>query len=271
MKKLSIITINRNNSLGLQKTIESVVNQSVCDFEYIIIDGASSDQSTEIIKKNSDHLHYWLSEPDTGIYNAMNKGILKATGEYCLFLNSGDWLFDADVVADFLSGNFQEDLVAGSVEYVNGVSRHYIQPSKDKLTYDFFVHDSLMHSATFIKRELFHNYGLYNEKYRIVSDWEFFIKALIVHNCSYSVFNKTVSKFDLQGISSKTSFKVLHKQEMEQVLSEILPRVHPLSVELEYLRSIKQEYDFLKSGRFRLIVRFLLKLKALKKLNDSCN
>ena len=98
---LSIITINRNNAEGLRKTIESVLSQDVSDktqVEYIIIDGASTDESVEVIKSfennqsNKLQITKWISEPDTGIYNAMNKGIKMATGEYCLFLNSGDYI-----------------------------------------------------------------------------------------------------------------------------------------------------------------------------------
>ena len=97
--KLSIITINRNNAEGLRKTMESVLSQTYRDMEYIVVDGASTDQSVNVIKecvnqlKNEDRRMKldWMSEPDTGIYNAMNKGIKKATGEYLLFLNSGDW------------------------------------------------------------------------------------------------------------------------------------------------------------------------------------
>ena len=86
--KLSIITINLNNAAGLRKTIQSVVNQTYIDFEYIIIDGFSSDGSIEVIKEYADRINYWVSEPDRGIYNAMNKGILKTSGEYIHFLNS---------------------------------------------------------------------------------------------------------------------------------------------------------------------------------------
>ena len=97
MPKLSIITINLNNAEGLRKTIPSVISQTYCDFEYIVIDGGSTDGSVDVIKKYADKLSYWVSEPDAGIYNAMNKGIRKAGGEYCQFLNSGDWLVAPDV------------------------------------------------------------------------------------------------------------------------------------------------------------------------------
>lgn len=97
--QLSIITINRNDAQGLEKTLESIwKKQSFKDFEHIIIDGASTDNSINIIKKYASHLSYWVSEPDKGIYNAMNKGIIKAKGNYLLFLNSGDWL-ENDILA----------------------------------------------------------------------------------------------------------------------------------------------------------------------------
>ncbi|MDR2910496.1 MAG: glycosyltransferase [Bacteroidales bacterium] len=94
--KLSIITINLNNVAGLQKTIESVVKQTFTDYEYIVIDGGSTDGSADIIKQHANKITYWVSEPDKGIYNAMNKGIRVAKGEYCLFLNSGDWLINSN-------------------------------------------------------------------------------------------------------------------------------------------------------------------------------
>ena len=91
---LSIITVNLNNCDGLQKTIDSVVGQTFTDYEWIVIDGGSMDGSRELIEQYADCLAYWCSEPDNGIYNAMNKGISRATGEWLLFLNSGDSLFN---------------------------------------------------------------------------------------------------------------------------------------------------------------------------------
>ena len=85
--KLSIITINYNNAIGLKKTIESIVEQTYHEFEYIVIDGGSNDDSKKVILENQNNISDWCSEKDAGIYNAMNKGILKATGEYLLFLN----------------------------------------------------------------------------------------------------------------------------------------------------------------------------------------
>ena len=113
--KLSIITINYNHKEGLLKTIKSVVNQTYHDIEYIVIDGGSTDGSVDVVKQYEDSISYWVSEPDCGIYNAMNKGVAKATGEYCLFLNSGDSLHGTDSILEFVSKLSGEDLLMGRV------------------------------------------------------------------------------------------------------------------------------------------------------------
>lgn len=103
MKQISIITINYNNASGLEKTIRSVVEQTYNEYEYIIIDGASSDKSKEVVQGYQQYIDFWCSEKDSGIYNAMNKGIQRASGEYLLFLNSGDILSDSAVLSDIHS------------------------------------------------------------------------------------------------------------------------------------------------------------------------
>ena len=111
--KLSVITINFNNRDGLRKTIESVVNQTFKDFEYIIIDGGSTDGSVDVIKEYADRIDYWVSEPDKGIYNAMNKGIDVAKGEYCIFMNSGDCFYVNDVYENVFRELDGVDIIIG--------------------------------------------------------------------------------------------------------------------------------------------------------------
>ena len=126
--QLSIITINRNDAQGLEKTLESIwKKQSFKDFEHIIIDGASTDNSINIIKKYASHLSYWVSEPDKGIYNAMNKGIIKAKGNYLLFLNSGDWL-ENDILARVFKENFTEDIVYADLYQYHNADDIQISP-----------------------------------------------------------------------------------------------------------------------------------------------
>ena len=114
--KLSIVTINKNNCKGLRDTMESIVSQTSKDFEYIVVDGASTDGSVEVIREFASKFGVgmkWVSEPDGGIFSAMNKGLGMAEGDYCLFLNSGDSLYDENVVGKFMDFGCQEDIVAG--------------------------------------------------------------------------------------------------------------------------------------------------------------
>jgi len=219
---LSIITINKNNSEGLKKTIESVFKQDWNDFEFIVIDGSSTDSSIEVIKLYSDQLSYWVSEPDNGIYNAMNKGILKASGEYCLFLNSGDWLLD-NVLKEVFNYNFHEDIFYGNVilKCDSKEDQINIGCGKSDLTFYDFYNGTIMHQSAFIKRYLFDIFGLYDESYSIISDWVFFIKAIIFGGATCHYENINISYFDTNGIGTVLSQK--HLDERSKVLKSLFP------------------------------------------------
>jgi glycosyltransferase involved in cell wall biosynthesis len=214
-KQLSIITINLNNAKGLQKTIQSVRKQSFADFEYIIIDGASTDGSVEVIDEHKTLFSYSISEPDNGIYNAMNKGIQKAVGKYCLFLNSGDYLCESTTLQKIFSHNPTQDIIYG--DSVNGdIYCRY----PEKLTPLYLFRKPILHQASFIKRELFEKYGFYNEKYKIVSDWEFFLKTLYKAKVSYVYIpNIPIVYFDMGGINNTQ--QQLLQDEKEQMLRSI--------------------------------------------------
>lgn len=201
--KLSIITINFNDHLGLDKTIQSVINQTFKDFEYIIIDGASTDGSVDVIKKYADKLTHWVSEPDTGIYNAMNKGTRFAQGEYCLYLNSGDFLAADDVLEKAFSYNFTEDIVCGICLDFDS-KREWLKVPPRNISLFTFLRGSLPHPTSFIKRELLLRLGGYNESYRIISDWCFFVDATIINSCSYRTLDLVLTKFNSYGISTNS-------------------------------------------------------------------
>jgi glycosyltransferase involved in cell wall biosynthesis len=200
--KLSIITVNRNNADGLKKTIGSVITQTYSNFEFIIIDGASEDKSLQIIQEFAAALSYWISEPDNGIYNAMNKGVRAAKGEYCLFLNSGDFLIHPKVLAEIFSNDLKADIISGNVLKIrpNNKFRRVYSPRSVSL-HKLCIH-SLPHQATLIRKSLFDQTGYYNESYRIVSDWEFFLKALVLNEKSYQHIEVDFSYFRIGGISS---------------------------------------------------------------------
>lgn len=201
MPRLSIVTINKNNDKGLEKTIKSVWERQTFDnFEHIVIDGASSDNSVDVIRKYEMKITYWISELDEGIYDAMNKGIVKSKGDYLLFLNSGDWLED-DILAQVFNEDFNEDIVYANLYHYRKVDDIELCIYPDKLTLPFILNYSLGHPSTFIKRELFKDM-LYEEKYRIISDWVFFIKQILLFNRTTKHLNLAISYFNLYGISS---------------------------------------------------------------------
>ena len=215
--KLSIITINYNNRDGLRKTIESVVNQTCRDYEYIIIDGGSTDGSVDIIKQYADKIDYWISEPDKGIYNAMNKGIAKASGEYLNFMNSGDCFYDCNSIAEFLKLQANEDIVFGNMVDSDTGKRIGCISSANITAADFLT-ASLPHQASFIHKNAFAKYGLYDEKYKIASDWKFFFYAIIFMSAPIKYVNITFAKYDNGGISTS-----IYGTESELILKEICP------------------------------------------------
>lgn len=219
--KLSIITINYNNAIGLEKTIESLIEQSFQEYEYIVIDGGSDDDSKAVILKNQSHISTWCSEKDTGVYNAMNKGILRATGEYLLFLNSGDYLHDSKVLEEVILTLTGEDIIYGDLLYVyNGVKREVcVYPAI--LDFYYFLEHSLGHPSSFIKRNLFQD-SLYSENLKIVSDWEFFLKKIVLEEASYKHIDRIITAFSMGGISSQID---ACNEERELVLHKLFPNM----------------------------------------------
>lgn len=205
---LSIITINYNHVDGLRKTIDSVCSQSYQNFEWIIIDGGSIDGSRELIEKTAKtcfDICFWCSEPDNGIYNAMNKGIRQSKGDYLLFLNSGDYLYNNHVLEQVLPLLNGKDMYIGDVQNDKDGLLEVDEFPRDLTTQvilDQLVFKLIPHQASFIKRELFEKYGLYREDLRIASDWYFFYNVLVWHGASIQTIPQVIAVFDMTGISS---------------------------------------------------------------------
>lgn len=219
-KRLSIITINYNNCDGLRKTIESVVAQTTRDFEYIVVDGGSTDDSVDVIKEYADYIDYWVSEPDKGIYNAMNKGVAFAHGEYCQFLNSGDWFYNNEVINNINNLSFNEDFLIGRLLCIGKDTVRLNHPVQPDLSFTRFYCNGLPHQSIFIKRELLVNTP-YDENLKIVSDWKFFIQTLIFDNCSYKLTDLIIAYYNEEGVSA-TQHEIVGK-ERTAVINEFLP------------------------------------------------
>ena len=274
--KLSIITINYNNAEGLRKTLASVASQTYADIEHIIVDGGSTDGSVEVIREYEQSLASrlsplasnlkWLSEPDSGIYNAMNKGIeialgrrvvnafnrselvedknkgiKMANGEYLLFLNSGDYLVDADTLKNVFEDANDVDIIYGDrINVYEDGSQKKVNYFPDKITGSFMYHSMISHQASFIKSDLFVKYGLYREDLKYASDWEFFLKTFLLYNCTYQHIHQYVVYFDCLGISSIAENNKEMWEERERVFAETLPAFAEDYIHMDqYLRMLR--------------------------------
>ncbi len=251
--KLSIITINYNNREGLIRTLESVANQDCKDFEHILVDGASTDGSAEVIREYAEGKEnvIWVSEPDTGIYNAMNKGTRMAHGEYCLYLNSGDELCDGKVVKQFCLYSGSSDIVHGFMAGKNGV---YYRGGDEagNISLIHFLHESIPHQSSFIKKKLLDDIP-YDENYKIVSDAKFFIQALIFRNCSFEVVNINVSIFEGSGISEGE----YRYEEHQNMLHELFPE--KIIKDYNMMYGVNEYFSlFHKLGKTRGFKRYML-------------
>ena len=233
--KISIVTINYNNLEGLKRTLTSVAEQSYRDIEHIIIDGGSTDGSVNAIKEyvtanpNNDpffkHIITWVSEKDKGIYNAMNKGIRKASGAYIEILNSGDVLAAPDVtermVAAVEKAEYPELLYGNMIK--KDFSSGKIIGKSGEVAYGLlnYFTGTLNHDCCYFRRNLFEMYGLYDENLKIVSDWKWFVQAIGLGNVKPVYADIDVTIFDASGISE--SNLDLRNKERRQVLEEVLP------------------------------------------------
>lgn len=278
MCKLSIITINRNNASGLRKTIESVVSQTYTDFEYIIIDGASTDDSVDVIKEYAEatlpcgeglgERLYWISEPDKGIYNAMNKGIVKAQGEYLLFLNSGDYLANADVLKTiFVNHQPEADIIGANVLFTaSEIHAERLLKSPEQLRASRLMIDYLPHQGCFLRRDLFTDIHLYDETFIYISDWAFFLESILIHGASYEHLDTVVSLCDSTGISSQPDNVSQMEKERVRFLKEKLPLFSDDYHELENARKFFSSRQYQRFRQVEQSLFFKLYFKVRNKL-----
>lgn len=269
MPKLSIITINYNNNSGLQRTVGSVLPQLNPDIEYIIIDGGSSDGSAETVNSLKDRLAYSCSEKDKGIYNAMNKGVDHATGEYLLFLNSGDYLHSPDVLAKVLPQLHGEDIIYGDLVYIDpATKKERIDINPDVINADKLLTGSLPHPASFIKRQLLVDTP-YNENLKIVADWEFFVKKILWEGSSTRHLNLIISDFIEDGISCQSNS--IHDRERQEGIKRLFtPAIISVCEQWRSMSKIYATPELMAIGntrklykRIRPLLRFIITVNSM--------
>lgn len=243
--KISVITVNFNNRNGLAHTLESSVSLRAPaggEKEIIIIDGGSTDGSVEEIRKHENEIAYWCSERDHGIFHAMNKGVARATGDYCIFMNSGDTFATPDVLEKIFSVTFpqpQPDVITGATYYCDpsaGTENLELPPQKISLGYFFFGNNSLQHQSSFIKTSRLCEFP-YDENLKITSDFKFWLQCLILNDGNYVSTDVPVAKFDTSGISSRPETQKVIEAEIRKTYTDL--NLSKIITDYEQLRNLK--------------------------------
>lgn len=242
--KISIITVCYNAEKTIEDTIKSVLEQNYDDIEYIIIDGASTDKTLEIINPYRDRISYFISEPDKGIYDAMNKGIAAATGHIIGILNSDDFYVDNTVISTVAATFRQQkvdcifaDLVFVRPENVNRTVRYYSSKHfhPEKFAYGWMP----AHPTFFVKKMCYEKYGLFKTDYKIAADYELLVRFLYRYKISYYYLNKVLIKMRTGGISTRNlkSNWILNR-EIVRACFENGIRTHMVKISFKYFKKI---------------------------------
>ena len=256
--KITVITINFNNLNGLKRTIPSVFSQTYNQYEYIIVDGGSTDGSKEYIEQYSPLIDEWVSEPDKGVYNAMNKAIKMAHGEFCIFMNSGDHFYSPTVLDEVLPSLNDADIYTGYTLRI-GDKQVDIWAPPVELDMHFMMYESLSHQATFTRTSILKERP-FSEEYKIVSDWESFFKAWYQQKCKYQMLDSTIAVYYLDGISGNFNLCV---KERKKVIKEILGK----DVPSDYYCSSVDVTQYLTSTQLKRKKLFEQKIKSAMNLS----
>ncbi len=270
-KNISIITINYNDKNGLDKTIKSVLSQTFTNYEFIIIDGGSSDGSKELIIENKAKVDYWVSEKDSGVFNAMNKGIRASSGEFLIFMNSGDIFNSKTTLEEVLPDLTAEYDIYYGDNFKESPTSKRLKTYPENLTFSFFYTGAINHQSTFIRKSLFDRYFYYNENYKIASDWEFFVYVICHQNVPYKYLKKTIATYDFTGISSSPKFSDLFAKEKLLTIEKYFPafaedykNVSELNskrfIQFQHIKSHKLSWKILKAT-MSIILLFLPRKK----------
>jgi glycosyltransferase involved in cell wall biosynthesis len=245
--KISIITVNLNNVNGLEKTIESVHTQINNSYEFIVIDGGSTDNSVVIIENNKDIIHYFVSEPDRGIFDAMNKGLDKATGDFVIFLNSGDIFYDQKVLENVVDNiTLLDKVYFGCAKVINRKGTFYLFPKLDSdanTITSFLKYHKPNHQSMFFPK-VFYAKNRYDIQYKIAGDEDYKIGA--IKSCGYIFLNRIIVSFILGGISSPNTINKLKRIVWEFKSIHKIHEIYKLKYHIRFIISLFLKYIFYK-------------------------
>jgi glycosyltransferase len=223
--KISVITVCYNSQETIENTILSVINQTYSDIEYIVIDGNSTDRTLEIIDKYKDRINYFVSEPDSGMYNAMNKGIKAATGDYVYILNSDDTFYNENTIKNFVEAASNEifEVFIGNLIFIETDRKTPIIKfdEVDKMSMYYF---GLHQQALFYNRTIFEKYGYLSENYKLASDIVWLYDRLFFEKYKLKIkyLNQIFCNFKIGGRSNNESHKILSTKERSMITQKYL-------------------------------------------------
>ncbi|MCA4895454.1 MAG: glycosyltransferase [Cytophagales bacterium] len=242
---VSIITVVFNGEKSIERTINSIINQTYPQVEYIVVDGGSTDGTIDIIEKYQHNINYWKSEPDKGISDAFNKGIAQATGDIVGFVNADDW-YNSDTIERIVPYFNRFSVVYGDVQFwKDSEIKHRTYADHSKLKQGM----TLAHPAVFVKKSMYEKYGVFNVDYKIAMDYEFIAKLHFNNESFYNV-NDILVNMSLGGLSDRNWLKAFKEERKVKSL---------------YLGAIRSNYFFLKQTllhSFRLVrlrIKFYIK------------
>lgn len=222
--KLSIITICYNDRQALEHTFSSVFAQTANDFDYIVVDGGSTDGSVELIERNKDRITKWVSEKDKGIYDAQNKGWRMAGTEFVQFLNAGDVFADHDVLKNVIPLLTKDvDVVYGDAALADHRGRYGLKKNPDPITSAWLMKEVIGHSAQFIRRSVLQQFNGYEPRFRIAADYGFFAKAFWAGGLRLKKLDRVISVFNTEGVSSDPGQKKRVAQERKLIQRQFAP------------------------------------------------
>ena len=254
--RISVITVNFNNCEGLQRTMESVLAQNYADYEYIVVDGGSTDGSVDIIKEHTNRLSCWISETDNGVYYAMNKAVAQACGTHCIFMNSGDEFYSPTVLSEVAEYGCGYDLAVGiSSNVMKGKETCRVYPPKE-MSLLFWENYSVIHQAAFMRTSLLKKFP-YDTCYRIVADWKHMLALYLNQDYRYRALPIVICKFEGGGLSDNT---IKRNAERDKALAELLP---PML--LKDAESMKELRLLAVDEELRSLLKFVLESRTLTK------
>ncbi len=263
--KISVLTICYNAESCIEQTIQSVISQQYDDFEYIVVDGSSNDGTVDIIRKYSAKISRWVSEPDSGIYNAMNKAAGMAGGDYCIFMNAGDMFASPLVlrqVSTFLDYGF--NIVTGNeLSVKDGKVINYVHPHRE-LTLQALYEGSVSHQSTFVSRQLLLD-NPYDETLKMVSDWKFWLQMLVEKKAKYKSIDVDVCFFGHEGVTFTN--RECGREERQRVLRELLT---PAQIEECKANVHRKDLQGLLFRTKRYLIRNYYVAKLSKKWQKEC-